>query len=541
MSLVQGIRSILISVVVLVALTACVAQQPQQPAVPGPTEAAEPAPETQQEPVVVLQGIDPTTLDPYFRTQIPENNVMLAVFDLLVMWDEFGNVVPHIATDWQLVDELTWEFKIREGVTAHNGEVIDANDVAYSFSRAVDPEVGAKGVLPWIFGNIQFDRAEVVDDYTVRIHTKAPIPDLPSFMKEMFIIPQDYYESTPLDEAARNPVGSGPFEFVEWRKGDRVIVEANKDYWAGAPEIQRVIWRAVPETGSRIAELNTGGADIIVNVPPDLADQIDPAYGRVVTVEGLRRIFIGYVFYGPNAEAIQLKQVRQALNYGIDFQKIIDSLLNGNGERTGTFANPPFQAPGVEPYPYDPEQAQELLSQVGYEDRDGDGIVEGPDGDPLTLTLQAPNGRYVKDLELAQAVAADLKNNIGVDVEVQPMEWSTFADQLASSQLTGDMYFLGAGTGFNCQGDLSDWYSGSGWAPGKWLDADFDAMFDELIGTVDPEKREELCYELQEYMHDEVPLIFLYFQVDYYGVSNRLDWTPEANERIYIYKAAFAE
>jgi peptide/nickel transport system substrate-binding protein len=100
---------------------------------------------------------------------------------------------------------------------------------------------------------------------------------------------------------------------------------------------------------------------------------------------------------------------------------------------------------------------------------------------------------------------------------------------------------LGAGTGFNCQGDLSDWYTGSGWGPGQWNDETFDTMFEELIGTIDPAERERLCFELQEYMHEEVPLIFLYFQVDYYGASNRMDWTPEPNERIYIYRAALVD
>ncbi len=502
-------------------------------------EEASPAaqPVADQSPVVVLQGIDPTTLDPYFRTQIPENNLLLAVFDLMVMWDEEGNVVPHLATSWEAVDDLTWEFKIREGVTAHNGEVVDANDVAFSFERGVDPEVGATGTVPWIFGNIKFDRAEVVDNQTVRIHTTDPVPDLPSFLKEMFIVPQDYYAATPLEELAIKPVGTGPFKFVEWQKGNQITVEANEDYWGGAPDIQQVIWRPVPEAASRIAELNTGAADIIVNVPPDLQGQIDSQFGRVETVEGLRRIFIGFVFYGH--EAIKDKQVRQALNYGVDFQKIIDGLLNGNGRRTGTFANPPDQAPTVEAYPYDPDKAQALLQEAGYEDRDGDGVVESPDGNPMKLVLQSPNGRYVQDLALSQAIAGELKN-IGVEVEVQPMEWSTFAGQLGSSTLEGDMYFLGAGTGFNCQGDLSDWYSGSGWAPGKWNDPTFDAMFDELISTVEPQKRQELCYELQEYMYDEVPLMFLYFQVDYYGVSSRIDWTPSPNERIYIYSAQFA-
>jgi peptide/nickel transport system substrate-binding protein len=167
--------------------------------------------------------------------------------------------------------------------------------------------------------------------------------------------------------------------------------------------------------------------------------------------------------------------------------------------------------------------------------------VDYPDGKPLKLTLQTSNGRYLKDLELAQAIAADLKS-IGVNVEVEPTEWSTYASQVANSQLTGDMFGpYGSGGEFFCQDDLADWYGGSGWAPGKWLNAEFDTMFAKLIPTIGSEKRQEMCNQLQELMYDEVPLLFLYFQVDYYGISNRLDWTPSPTERILVKWAKFTK
>jgi peptide/nickel transport system substrate-binding protein len=483
--------------------------------------------------------VEPNTLDPHFMSQLPEFNVMLAIFDTLGRFDENLNPSPNLATEWEMIDDLTWEFTLREGVVAHNGETIDANDVVFSFERCADPDTGAIGSCPYTLANIRFDGAEVVDDYRVRIHTQEPIPELRTMLTQWYVLPQEYYEATPIEDAALAPIGSGPYRFVEWRRGDELILEANEDYWDGAPPVQRVIWRAVPEASVRIAELNTGGADIIVNVPPDLASQVDTAAGQVVPVQGMRRIYAGFVFYGPNAEFIQDARVRQALNHGFDFQTIIDSLLDGNGTRTGTFVNPPNQAPGVSAYPYDPERARELLAEAGYEDLNGDGFVDYPDGQPLQLTMQSPNGRFVKDIDIAQAIAADLRRT-GVSVEVESMEFSIYANQVATKELTGDIFLYSAGTVFFCQGDLADMYTPA-WDPGEWNNTAHNSGFEELNSTIDPERREELCYELQENMWEDPPMLFLYFQVDYYGISNRLEWTPLPTERILVRDVQFVD
>jgi peptide/nickel transport system substrate-binding protein len=224
-------------------------------------------------------------------------------------------LTPGIATEWNMVDNLTWEFKIREGVKAHNGEVINAEDVAYTFERTADPKMVGAGSYPeFILANIKYDRAEVVDEQTVRIHTQEPAPELPAFMWAMLVLPKDYYSSISVEEAALKPVGSGPYKFVEWRKGEQLTLEANEDYFDGPPQAKQVIFRAVPEASSRLAELNTGGADLVVNIPPDLQSQVDAGLAQVVPVEGRRRIYIGFTFYGPNQEAIKDKRVRQALN-----------------------------------------------------------------------------------------------------------------------------------------------------------------------------------------------------------------------------------
>jgi peptide/nickel transport system substrate-binding protein len=493
------------------------AQKPTAAAAPVPT--SQPAAATDK-PLVILQGVDANTLDPYFITQRTDDNILQSIFTPLTTWDQDMKPAPSMATSWKAIDDTTWEFKIRDNVKASSGAPMDAADVVYSFERAVDPAVKAVGNVPWVLGNINFDKAEAVDKTTVRIHSKKPAPDAPIFLGEFLIVPKDYYSKTPLADLALKPVGSGPYQLVSWRKGESLTLQPNPNYWGAAPDFKNVIWRPVSEEASRIAELNTGGADIIVNVSPDLKGTLDSSAGRLSTVQGLRRIYIGFVFYAN--PAVQDVRVRRAFNYGIDFQKIIDGLLGGNGKRTGTFANPPNEDPSSKPFPFDPAKAKALLQDAGY----------GTGGKPLQLTLQTPKGRYIKDFEIAQAVAAELKNNLGVDINVAPTEWATLNQQTSKSQLTGDMFLLGSGAGFTCDGDLSDFYTDSGWEPGKWRNAEFDAASTQLISTTDPTQRQQLCYKLQQIMSDQLPLMFLYDQVDYYGVSKRTNWTPLPDEFI---------
>jgi peptide/nickel transport system substrate-binding protein len=493
--------------------------------------AGPPAGRAQEQPVTILQSIDTTSLDPYFHSTLPEFNINRGLFDVLIGFDEQGKLVPGLATEWRSVDPTTWELKIRQGVRAHDGEVVDATDIAYTFERALDSRVGARGVVPYILGTTQFASARAVDAQTLRITTKAPVPFFPSLIAEWTVLPQGFYSRSPLNETALRAVGTGPYKLVEWRRGERLVMEANEQYWGGAPQAKRVIFRPVPEASARVAELNTGAADIILNVSPDLRTQVDTRRAAVTTVQGLRRIYVGFVFYGH--PAMKNKRVRQAINYGLDFQKIIDTVLLGNGKRVGTFVNAPNQNPDVKPYPYDPDRSRQLMTEAGYTDRNNDGFLDDASGARVKLRMVTPVGRYIKDVELSQAIAADLRR-VGLDVEVVRLDWSVLAPTLPAGRVQGDMFFLGAGTGWNCLGDLTDFYSKSGWDPGRWANTQFDNMIVQLTQTFDERRQRDLCNQLQKHMHEEAPIVFLYFQVDYYGISNRIDWKPSPNERVYV-------
>lgn len=485
----------------------------------------------ERDPLIVMQAGEIQGLDPQFSSSLHESNVLKSLFDTLVKYDDEMNLVGNVVTDWEMIDDYTWEFKVREGITASNGEVINAHDVVYTFERGTCPDVGAATTVPWLLSCMNFPTAEVVDDYTFRLVTEAYTPQILPFLSAWYVFPMEYYKNTSLEDAISNPVGSGPYTLVEWVRGDRKVVTAREDYWGAERDVKDIIWKVVLEPSARMAALNTGAADIIVNVPPDQVAQIDPDYGRVEIVQGLRKIYTGFVFY--QHEAIQDRRVRQALNYAVDMQQIIDALLDGATQRTFTFVNEPFgQHPELEPYPHDPEKARELLAEAGYEDRTGDGFVDNPDGTRLTLRFHTPRGRYLQDYEIAQAMGGQMMN-AGIYVEVTPIEWSVFSSRTRNSEHESEMFLLGSGTGYHALGDMSDFWCASGWKPGEWCDPKFEEMFAEVASRKCPDHYEEGNYMLQEYMYEEAPLIFMYMQPDFWGASNRIEWAPAANERVY--------
>lgn len=481
------------------------------------TEPAAPAGSTPQaqasKPLVIVQSQDVVTLDPHMTSTLVEANALTNLFDSLTAQNEKAEIVPKLASSYQLLDDkLTWEFKLRPDVKFHNGEVLDANAVKFTFDRAMDPATQAKGNTVYLLNNLNIDTVSVKDAQTVHIKTKAPNPVLPNFVTEFYIIPPKYYKETSQDETNRKPVGSGPYKFVSWTKDEKLVVEANQEYWGGAPKIQQVIFRPIPDAASQIAEFVTGGADIVTRVPVSQVEKVKSA-GKLEVIQGGVRIFTGISSYGH--PALQDKRVRQALNYGVDVDKILATVLSGYGKRTGSTVNPPWQNPDVKPYPYDPEKAKALLKEAGYE--------------KLDLTLTTPSD-YRKDLSLA--MAADLAK-IGVNVDVQSMEFSTYVGLLNSRNLT-DLWFLGSGSGFEGQGDISDLQKDSASNYGSWNLPKLEESWAQLKGEADQAKRKGLLDQMQTVVHDEAPYVFWYFAQDIYAVANRVQWKPIPNGRIHL-------
>jgi peptide/nickel transport system substrate-binding protein len=481
------------------------------------------------EPVVVLQGVEATTLDPHFISNTPQMSILFHVFDTLTKVDiETGEVLPSMAESWELIDDTTWRFKLREDITFHNGEPFNAEVVKYNMDRLVDPEVNA---YKWFFvGDADFESCEVVDEYTVDIHTASPSAVVADALHYTLIVPKEYYSTTPLEELASKPVGSGPYQITEWVPDDHMRLERWDDYWGEAPPIETVVFRPVPELSTRISELVTGGADIIVNVAPDQTGQIeDCEFCQVMGNSGGRDI---YIMIDLRFKPFDDQRVRQAMNYAVDKQAILDAFFQGKGKIIAGVANGFWENKDLEPYPYDPEKALELFAEAGYTPGD-DGKLQ-KDGETITVLMHTSNGRYMKDKEVAQAVAADL-NEIGLDVTVEPLEWSVLSGNAYAGELA-PLALRGLGGFFNGVGELrwitpAPQYSEEHDRDIRWQSSEFEEKYEQMKAEMDTAKRKEIADELQAMAYEACPWIFLYKQYDFYGAHDRIEgWQPRADE-----------
>ena len=466
---------------------------------------------------VVAQGVDTEGIDVTFISSTASLNVMHHVLEPLMLRDENMVLQPVLATSWGTLDEYTWQFKLRQGVKFHSGYPFTSEAVKVTFERMFDPEVKTSHRA---VRDIPFDRVEIIDDYTVNIVTKEPTPLMPHFLRTVLIIDPSVYKGQKtafFDRAS----GTGPYKFAEWARDDHLTLTANEDYWNGKPQIDEVVFRPIPEASTRIAELLTGAVDLIVNIPPDQTKRIETDKTKVAVSKGGRDIFIGLHCDRPPFDDVR---VRQAVNYAIDLDTINQALLGGMAEPYGAVAMPPNDHPGLEPYPYDVKKAKALLAEAGY--------AKG-----LEITLQTPNGRYLKDKEASQAIAGYLQA-VGIRTKVEALDWSVFTSKWLSGE-SSEMFFIGLGGWFDGQGELT-WLLPEISVTG-WENEEFRQVFNELAKTFDENRRYELILEGQEIAYQDAPWVFLWRQPSIYGVSKRLDWTPRRDEYIFLWDASITD
>ena len=366
---------------------------------------------------------------------------------------------------------------------------------------------------------------EIVDPHTVRFHTKVPDPAMPARMTLMYQLAPKYVAQVGDVQANLKPVGTGPFKFVEWQKNERIVVEANDAHWSGKPAVRRATWRPIPELGARIAALQTGQADLIVNVPPDQLQAL--ASTRTVRTEktpSCRIIYFGIaqIKGGPLAD----RRVRQAINHAVDVQGILDSVLLGNGKRINSAMPPNVWGydPSIPLYEYNPKKARELLTAAGQTN--------------LSLTLQAPNGRWAMDKDIAQAVAGQLTEN-GIKTNVKVIgEWGSYVRSVLDHK-TEDIFMNGW-----CLPSLEPdhWVTPNlqtGEPVSQYSNPEVDSLIAQARAEMNTDKRKQLYGQLLRLIHDDAPWLFGYQQMDIYGVNNRLKWTPRGDESIRLTEIAF--
>src|SRR3990172_3852031 len=319
--------------------------------------------------VTVALGSDTPTQDPHMHTARMGIIINQHIFDTLLARDTTTwKPVPHLAESVKSVNALTWELRLRKGVTFHNGEPFTAESVKFSFDRVLNPEQKSplRGNFTWI------KSVDVVDEHTVRIVTTKPYPLIQEILTfgNFGMVPPRYIKEKGDANFAKHPVGTGPFTFVEWRKGERTVLEANERYWKGAPAIKTLVFRVIPETATQIAELLSGGVDIIRAVPPDQIPAIERSgTARITATKILRVVYLQLDGDGRAGKTpLTDVRVRRAINHAVNVDEIMQKVLGGKAVRAATGDNPMVFGydPAVKPYAYDPAQARKLLAEAGY-------------------------------------------------------------------------------------------------------------------------------------------------------------------------------
>jgi peptide/nickel transport system substrate-binding protein len=472
--------------------------------------------------VVIVQGVDPTTLDPMNHLETPALNLCLNIFDTLLQRDANIKIEPLLAESYKLVNDLTWEFKLRKGVKFHNGEDFNAAAVKYNLERLGDPN----NKLRQVFLVGVLDRVDIVDNYTVRVITKKPYPilDAQLCIYGGMIAPKYLQEKGP-QHLAINPVGTGPYKFVRWIKDDHILLEANPNYWKGVPQIKKAIFRPIPEATTRVAALQTQEADIITNIPPHLMKLMDwKGRSYVSKTPSVRVIFMRCdpTKGGPVSD----KRVRQALAQGINMEAIIKKVLDGNGILLGQPVTDKHFGydPSVKPYPYNPEKAKKLLADAGY--------AKGFD-----FVLNSPNGRYLNDKEVAEAAVGDLRK-IGINATVKVHEWGTYMNMQYSHAVNPSNLLGWGNTAFDADYTLSPLLR-TEQALSNFSNAKLDALIDQGGTTMDQKKRQKIYSDAMKLIHEEAAWVWAYQQVDIYGVNERLNWKARLDERLEVFSMSF--
>ena len=499
-----------------------------------PAAAAAQAPENT---IVTALSADITTFDIEQVCERGKSNIMRHIFATLETTQPDGSIAPDLAESLEITEDGTgYIYTLHEGLTCHDGEALMAEDVAYTFNRAADPDNGFTGNVPgFLFSGMQFEGAEALDDRRVQVNIRTPNPIARGLIAEVMVHCMDAYEAMSIDEAGQNPVGSGRYQMVEWDRGSQVVLERVVD--ESETPVERLVFRIIPESSTRTAELLAGNVDLVTNVPPDQLDVIDAnPNSDVYIAQGLRRIYVGFNLSDefaamPGGDAIQDPMVRRALQYAVDVPSICTQLLNFECERATGLVNPPHNHPDLEPYPFDPETAEAMLDEAGWE--------RGEDGTRFSIRFQAGRDRYLNDVNVVQAITQMLQD-VGVDVDLQILDWASTYVPLIRERNAGPLYFLGTGgniwSEFIDMNDLNSVEAGTNythWDDPRWFDG-WDVIRDP---SASPEEIEETRLEMLRVFYEDGPWLHLYSQPDFYAMSSRLNFTPRQDERVYLWTA----
>lgn len=467
--------------------------------------------------IVVAMSIGVESLNPYSQSSSPVYGLWTHVIETLVDTDfDKGRYYGELAESYSAKGS-EWSFKLRKGISFHDGSPLTARDIAFSYERILKDK---RSIQAANLGDIA--DMKIPDDYTIVLVTKRPKAALLPLLYNRVILSHKAAErlGDRLDEQA---IGTGPYRFVGWGRGAHFTMRRNDKYWRKGGSVREIIWRPIKEDAARIAALEAGQADVINNIPPHEISRLKkhPRI-RMELVRGLRVIFIGL---NPAHKPFDNKLVRQAFNYAVDQESIIKHIHEDQVYPLKGLLGPQMTGydPDLNNYPFDAEKAKKLLAQAGY-----------PNG--LSVDFYSPSGRYSKDLETAQAVASQLAK-AGIRANLKTPEWAIYETDVNNGKY--GMYLYGRGSVDDPEAFYIRYFRSGRDRRLSYKNPEFDKIFDQQSETFDPEKREELLRQLGKILHEDCPTIPLYNTADAYGVRRDLIWKARPDEKIQLVNARF--
>ncbi len=483
--------------------------------------------------VLGLSG-DATSLNPVIATDSMSYIVEWPLFDSLLELDASLNVRPLLAESWEVSkDGLSYTFKLKKGVKWHDGKPFTARDVAFTFYSVLDPKVTTphRAYFDALVGfpeltakdnpkrpqELTVRPIEVVDDHTVRFRLRYPSGSFLAILvnPRAGIVPEHLLKGVDLNTAEfnRKPVGTGPFKFVEWRRGERLVMEANEQYHGGRPALNRLIFRIIPDAVVLVQELKAGGVDFIENPPLTEVARLKQTAGlKVLVADNTSYTYVGW---RQDLAPFNDLRVRRALNHAVDVPSIVREVLQGYAAiSTGQFSPASWAFdPGVKPYAYDPNRAKALLAESGFK--------PGPDGvlvkDGKRFSFSIRHDQANQSVKDTAVIVQEYLKRVGVEATLEALDWPTFVKKLFASD------FEGIVVGWTNHHD-PDPFAYTIWHSSQWKGRNFahyknprvDELLEQARRTAVVAERKRAYAEFSRVLMEDAPYVFLYFQQQVY-------------------------
>lgn len=484
--------------------------------------------------LIIAVPAELSSLSAHGSNDVPSGNVRTNIYETLINLDEDGNPQPGLATEWEQIDDTTWHFKIREGVTFHDGSELNAHVVKQNFDRLLDPDIGSQGAS--VISAV--DSVDVEDDYTFVVKLKyafAPIVNHLAHNSTAImsgeIIKADYEGMAAGGEVdeyiEQNPVGTGPFKLADindYIPGEQITLTRNDDYWGELPDLETITFRTIPEVEARLAELETGGVHIADAIEPDNVDRVDNMDG--VSAYKQNSTSLNFIAFNTQVKPFDDERVRRAITMAIDKTQIIDGIFVGTSiPAVGPIPPGVFgHYPDAKPLEYNIEEAKKLLEEAGY-----------ADGFEVTLKTNSDN---TQRMHMATYVESAL-SELNIKVNIEGMEFGAFIEDAAEGQT--EMFILGWSTP-TMDADYSThllFHSDNHGQPGNMTfldDPEVDEILDAARREADQEVRKQLYAEATEMLIEKAPMIFVNHTEYLLGVRENVEGFRVAANGYYIFE-----